>query len=138
MLVDAKDDADAFVDGLVEIVRAEPHAVLLPGADAALLAISERRERLEPYVRLGMPDPEAVSAATDKIRLVDAANAAGLPSPETAVCHTHEDGVRAARELGLPLVLKPRCTAFERDGAIRQRGSMWIGDERALEASIDE
>jgi len=137
VLVDAKQDADAFVDGLVEIVKREPHSVLLPGADASLLAISQRRERLEPYVRLGMPSREAVEAATDKIRLVDAANAAGLPSPETAVCHSHEEGVRAARELGLPMVLKPRCTAFEQDGAIRQRGSLWIGDERTLEASID-
>src|SRR3954469_7218725 len=78
VLVDAKKDADAFVDGLVEIVRSEPHAVLLPAADASLIAISERRERLEPYVRLGMPSPEAVNAATDKIRLVDAADASGL------------------------------------------------------------
>src|SRR5919202_5741915 len=88
VLVDAKKDAEAFVDGLVEIVRREPHAVLLPGADAALLAISERRDRLEPYVRLGMPGKEAVSAATDKIKLVDAADASGLPSPKTTVCHT--------------------------------------------------
>src|SRR4051794_41421195 len=48
VLVDAKEDADAFVDGLAEIVKREPHSVLLPGADAALLAISERRDRLEP------------------------------------------------------------------------------------------
>jgi len=138
VLLDAKQDADAFVDGLVEIVRREPHAVLLPGADAALLAISERRERLEPHVRLGMPSAQSVKAATDKVRLVDAANASGLPSPETAVCHSHEEGLRAARELGLPLVIKPRCTSFEKDGAIRQRASLWVGDAAALEASIGE
>jgi predicted ATP-grasp superfamily ATP-dependent carboligase len=136
--VDAKEDADAFVDGLVDIVARDPHAVLLPGADASLLAISERRERLEPHVRLGMPSAQAVAAATDKVRLVDAANAAGLPSPETAVCQTYEDGLRAAGELGLPLVIKPRCTAFEQDGAIHQRGSLWIGDSAALEASIGD
>jgi predicted ATP-grasp superfamily ATP-dependent carboligase len=138
VLVDAKEDADAFVDGLVEIVRRQKHAVLLPGADAALLAISERRDRLEPYVRLGMPSPEAVAAATDKIRLVDAADASGLRSPETAVCHSRADGVRAAREIGMPVVLKPRCTAFERDGAIHQRPSIYIESEERLEACVDE
>jgi predicted ATP-grasp superfamily ATP-dependent carboligase len=137
VLVDAKQDAEAFVDGLVEIVKRVPHSVLLPGADAALLAISERRERLEPYVRLGMPGADVVQAATDKIKLVDAAEAAGLPSPETAVCHTHAEGLEAARRIGLPVVLKPRCTAFEQDGVIKQRGSVYIADEGALEEAVD-
>ena len=137
VLVDPKHDADAFVDGLAAIVAREPHAVLLPGADAALLTISERRARLEPHVLLGMPAPEAVAAATDKIALVDAADAAGLPSPETAVCHSHADGVEAARALGLPVVVKPRRTAFEQDGAVHQRGSVLIADPAELERSID-
>src|SRR3954453_17975844 len=59
VLVDAKKDAAAFVDGLVEIVRREPHAVLLPAADASLIAISERRERLEPYLGPGVARPGA-------------------------------------------------------------------------------
>jgi predicted ATP-grasp superfamily ATP-dependent carboligase len=133
VLPDPKRDADAFVDGLAEIVRQEPHAVLLPGADAALLAISERRERLEPYVRLGMPGRAAVTASTDKIALVDAARAAGLDSPETIVCHTREDGLAAAHRLGLPVVIKPRCTAFEFHGAVQQRPSMYVEEQDQLE-----
>jgi predicted ATP-grasp superfamily ATP-dependent carboligase len=138
VLADPKEDADAFVDGLVEIVRKEQHAVLLPGADAALLAISERRERLEPYVRLGMPGRQAVADSTDKIKLVDAAQAAGIPSPHGIVCQTPEDGLAAAEELGLPVVIKPRCTAFEFEGAVHQRPSLYVDNRHDLAELVHE
>jgi len=138
VLPDPKQDADAFVDGLVEIAQREHHDVLLPATDAAVLAVSQRRERLEPYVRTGLPPHEVVAAATDKIALVDAARDAGLPSPGTIVCETHEDGLRAARELGLPVVVKPRRTAFELDGAVRQRGSTYVDDPAQLDGLVDQ
>lgn len=137
-LVDAKTDPDAFVAGLAAIVRATPHEVLLPGHDASLLTVSRRREQLEPYVRLGLPPHAAVEAATDKIALDAAARAAGLGVPDTVVCHSHEDGIRAARDLGLPLVIKPRRTAFEDGGVVRQRGSTFLADEAQLEAAVED
>jgi predicted ATP-grasp superfamily ATP-dependent carboligase len=138
VLPDAKADADGFVDGLAGIVRQTPYAVLLPATDAALLAVSSRRDRLEPHVRLGLPSHEAVQAATDKIALDAAARAAGLETPDTIVCHSRSDGAAAARRLGLPLVIKPRRTAFEDGGAVRQRGSAMIADEAALERALDD
>ncbi|MFL5883711.1 MAG: hypothetical protein ACJ77M_01455, partial [Thermoleophilaceae bacterium] len=138
VLPDPKRDADAFVDGLVEIAQREPHAVLLPATDAAVLAASQRRERLEPHVRMGLPPHSVVEAATDKIALVEAGRDAGLPSPETVVCETHGDGLRAARELGLPVVVKPRRTAFEQDGAVRQRGSTYVDEAGQLDNLVDE
>jgi predicted ATP-grasp superfamily ATP-dependent carboligase len=128
VLVDAKADPDAFVDGLAAIAARTPYAVLLPATDAALLAVSGRRDRLA-GMALGLPPHEAVEAATDKVELDRAAREAGLASPDTAVCRTPEDGLRAARELGLPLVVKPRRTAFEVDGAFQQRGGAFLATE---------
>jgi predicted ATP-grasp superfamily ATP-dependent carboligase len=137
VLVDAKADPDAFVSGLAEIAARKPYAMLLPATDAALLAVSKRRDRLG-AVQLGLPSHEAVEAATDKVELDRAAREADLPSPATVVCHTHEDGVRAARELGLPLVIKPRRTAFEDGGVVRQRGGSFVADEAALETAVEQ
>ncbi len=135
VLVDAKADPDAFVAGLAAI--GGPYAMLLPATDAALLAVSRRRDRLGD-LELGLPPHEAVEAATDKVELDRASREAGLPSPDTAVCHDHDDGVRAARELGLPLVIKPRRTAFEDGGVIRQRGGSFVADESALADAVEQ
>jgi predicted ATP-grasp superfamily ATP-dependent carboligase len=137
VLVDPKKDADAFVEGLVGIVSREPHAVLLPATDAALLAVSARRERLEPLVRLGLPPHGVVDASTDKIRLDEAARVAGVDAPDTAVCETRADGERAAARIGYPLVIKPRRTAFEAEGGVRQRGSALIASPADLGAQLE-
>lgn len=137
VLVDPKQDADAFVEGLAEIVSGEPHAVLLPATDAALLAVSSRRERLEPLVRLGLPPHSAVDASTDKIRLSEAARAAGVDAPETVVCETPADGERAAARIGYPVVIKPRRTAFEAAGRVRQRGSALVTSPADFAAKVD-
>jgi predicted ATP-grasp superfamily ATP-dependent carboligase len=136
--IDPKADPDAFVDALVNIVSRTPHRALLPANDAALLAVSPRRERLEPHVELGLPPHEAVEAATDKIALHEAAAAAGLDAPETAICATPEEGYEAVRRLGLPIVIKPRRSVFEDGGTIRQRGSRLLAHADDLEPALTE
>jgi predicted ATP-grasp superfamily ATP-dependent carboligase len=138
VLVDAKEDPDAFVDGLCAIAGKGDHAVLLPATDAAMLAVSPRRERLEPAMRVGLPPHEAVEAATDKIALHEAAEKAGLSAPETLICHDQQDGRRAADELGLPVVIKPRRSVFEDRGVVRQRGSRFVGTGAELEQAVEE
>jgi predicted ATP-grasp superfamily ATP-dependent carboligase len=138
VLVDPKVDADGFVDGLVEIVREIPHDAVLPATDAALLAVSARRERLEQYVELKLPPHDVVLAATDKIALHEAAGVAGLAAPETVVCESREAGWKAAQRLGLPVIVKPRRTASEVGRGIRQRESVFVDDQSALEAVVGE
>jgi predicted ATP-grasp superfamily ATP-dependent carboligase len=138
VIVDPKVDADGFVASLVRIVHAIPHRVLMPATDAALLAVSARRDSLEEYVGLHLPPHDVVLAATDKIALQEAAGVAGLAVPDTVICHSREDGVGAARRLGLPLIAKPRRTATEAGRDIRQRESVFIADESALHALVDD
>ncbi len=138
VLVDPKVDTDGFVDGLVGILRVIPHKVLLPATDAALLAVSARRERLEEYVDLRLPPHEVVLAATDKIALHGAAGVAGLAVPDTVVCQSREDGRQAARRLGLPLIVKPRRTASELGRGIRQQQSVFVTEESQLDGIVAE
>src|SRR6266576_6332171 len=57
---DPKDDPAEFVEELRRIVIGADYDVLIAGTDVSLLAISRGRERLEPFVKLGLPAPEIV------------------------------------------------------------------------------
>jgi predicted ATP-grasp superfamily ATP-dependent carboligase len=129
-------DPEAFVEGLAGLVAGDAYALLLPGTDASLLAVSAGRERLEPHVRLGLPADEVVRRCFDKWEVGERARAAGLGPPETELCSTAEEALTAARRLGFPVVLKPRHSALLVDGAIRRRGSRPVEDEDELAAEL--
>jgi predicted ATP-grasp superfamily ATP-dependent carboligase len=134
VLVDPRQDADGFVDGLADLARRyDERPLLLPGTDAALMAVSTRRDRLEPYAELGLPPHEVVDACTDKIRLQEAAGPAGVPAPDAVVCASPSEAPAAGEELGYPVVVKARRTFFELGGRIEQRGSALAEGQGELE-----
>ncbi len=57
-----------------------------------------------PYTGSGV---KASALAMDKVRSKHLFEAAAIPTPEYAVIHDRSDAVRAADELGFPLVMKP-------------------------------
>jgi predicted ATP-grasp superfamily ATP-dependent carboligase len=126
-------DVAGFVHGLAAILDRDRYAVLLPGGDAALRAISRHRSMFEPKVLLGMPSHEAVERSVDKIELIGAAAAAGIACPPTTVCSGLTQAAAAAGQLGFPVVVKPRQTVFELDGGTRQLSSklVWDGEQLA-------
>jgi predicted ATP-grasp superfamily ATP-dependent carboligase len=99
-------EEDAFVFRLREFAAELPAAAVLPGTEAALLAISDRRDWFPDDVVLGMSSVEAVARATDKTLLSSLAGPAGLSSPETVVASAEE--VESTTDaVGLPVVVKP-------------------------------
>ena len=96
---DPTGDPDAFADA----VAAVPARVVLPGTDAALVALAERRDRFGATVALGVPDAETVRRATAKDALVELADAAGLATPPTTIVRRGAP----AGELPLPAAVKP-------------------------------
>jgi predicted ATP-grasp superfamily ATP-dependent carboligase len=108
---------------LTEIVAEHEYAILLPGSEASLVAISEHRDSLEPHVRVGLPAPDVVQHALDKAVLLEAAAAAGLTAPATIVSKDAEGAPGDASTLGFPVILKP-VTSFVREGdALRHRSA---------------
>lgn len=138
MLADPRTEAKAFVAGLERIVAPRDHAILIPGSDAALLAISEHRARLEPYVRLGLPPHEAVTACVDKVKLAGAAVRAGLGSPRSRLCTGPDDACAVARRFGYPVVVKPVRSVFGGNGSVRQQGGRRAHDEASLRTLLPE
>jgi predicted ATP-grasp superfamily ATP-dependent carboligase len=128
----AQADPEGFVGAVTQRVGTGGYSVLLPGAEASLLALSERRAAVEEFVRLGLPPHEAVRRSTDKILLLAEGAAAGLPPPETVVCDNAEEARAAANQTGYPAVLKPARSFFCSDGTMTQRTAVLVNDEDAL------
>jgi predicted ATP-grasp superfamily ATP-dependent carboligase len=135
---DPRSDPDLFISELSEIVRGTRYRLLVTGSDASLLAISRHRERLEPFVELGLPPADVVERCVSKPALARAAASAGLGSPETEICADGDEARAAAHRFGYPVVLKPQSTIVGRNGDMRQRASSLIRDEASLGAQLPE
>jgi predicted ATP-grasp superfamily ATP-dependent carboligase len=129
---DPHEGVDAYVAGLERIVRDRPHDVLLAGTDETLFAVSSRRERLEKYVSLGLPEPEVVARALSKERLAEAAREAELPTPDGVVCDGYEQALDAARSFGFPVLVKGVDTITEREGRLVRFPTLLAVDESQL------
>lgn len=127
-----------FIAELVEIVDEGDFAVVMPGADVSVLALSRHREAFEGRIDLGLPPSDAVEACVSKVNLDEASSDAGLAPPKTLVCETAEDAFTAASELGFPVLLKPRSNVFEQNGALTDPASFLARDAAALEERLPD
>jgi FAD-dependent urate hydroxylase len=127
----------AFVAALEPAVAGGAVRVLIPGGDASLLAISEGRARLEPHVRLGLPDQARVRRSLDKADLATIAARHELGPPSTALCADAAQALEAARELGYPVLVKPISSISERVVPRQRVSSCWVEDEAELRLAID-
>jgi predicted ATP-grasp superfamily ATP-dependent carboligase len=112
--------------------------LLLPGSDAALLAISEDRDRLSQLVTIGLPEQEAVLRCLSKIATFEGSEATELAAPRTKVCRTADEVREAVTEIGFPLLVKPRMSARPRGIGLRQRSSRRVSGESELAATIED
>ena len=128
-------DESGFV-ATIERAVGRRNAALVAGSDASLLSLSRARERLARYTLPAFPDVGVVEKVLDKLTLASAAAGVGLDSPPMIACHGVTDTLRAARELGFPVIVKPMRSVIESGGARRQLGAVSIADEAAIEAAV--
>ncbi len=97
----------AYTARLMEIVRLERPAMIIPGHDAELPLLAELKNKLHDDYGVIIPigTAQAVLACCDKFR--SAQVFAGLAFARSAA--TLEDARQLAREAGFPLIVKPRC-----------------------------
>jgi len=133
---DPRGDSREFARAVAEIAEKGRFATVMPGSDAAVIAISAHRDLFPEAVDLGLPTQEVVDACVSKVSLMSRAGDAGLAVPETVVCADRDEALAAAARLGYPVLLKPRRSAFTEDGSIRQRPSLLAADEGALAAGL--
>ncbi|HET9162300.1 MAG TPA: hypothetical protein VFN89_02490 [Solirubrobacterales bacterium] len=129
---DPRDDSRAFAAAVAETAAGHGFDTVMPGSDAAVLALSTHRDLFPPQVALGLPSPEVVDVCLSKACLAEHASAVGLAAPGTVACENRAQALAAAAELGFPVLVKHRGTAVRGDGGIRQRGSVIALDEEGL------
>jgi biotin carboxylase len=123
------------VDGVIadlDRLGIEPVAVATMGSDLAVLPTAQLAARLQ---LPGLPVPTAETVA-DKRRMRAAFDAAGVSSPGGREVTDPEDALTTARELGLPVVLKPVDGSGQRGvSEVRAEGDVGAAFARALAAS---
>jgi predicted ATP-grasp superfamily ATP-dependent carboligase len=130
---DPLSDPAGFVAELQRVLAGGSFDVLMPGSDISLLDVSRHRDRLEPYARIGLPPHERVQRALDKAQLAAAGARAGLDPPPTAVCTGPAQALKAADEMGFPVLVKPVSSVIEGGPVRRRSGSRLVSGERQLQ-----
>ncbi len=138
IIADPRDALEPFIEQLSELVRRQPHHVLIPVRDETLYAISTRREQFEPYVEIGLPGHEQLKRALSKACLASEAAKAGLAGPESRICDDTEEALAAARAFGLPVLVKGIDTIAEVAGALTRFPTRLVDTEQALRDAQQE
>jgi predicted ATP-grasp superfamily ATP-dependent carboligase len=129
-------DTAGFARALAEITSGGEYDVLLPGSDAALLAISEHRDGIGGLT--GLPDHATVLRSLDRGSLADAARKAGQDSPPSVLCETPEDAAAAASRAGYPVMVKTPMAVSPNSAGLLQRSSRLARDDADLQAILDD
>jgi predicted ATP-grasp superfamily ATP-dependent carboligase len=135
-LPDPRERPGLFAEQAGEMAETGGFATVLPGSDASVLALSNHREAFGAGVRLGLPSRDAVDRCVNKVTMLDDAAEAGLAAPQSVACASPEEASSTAAGLGYPVLLKPRQTVFDDEGALKQRQTFIAEDEASLLAAL--
>lgn len=91
-------------------------AVLFPCSDLSVLLISRRRDQLDRWYHVVLPEPQVVEMLMDKVGFYTYAREAGLPIPRTFIVTSMAEVEQAADKLTFPCIMKPpmRTPAWEK------------------------
>lgn len=100
-------EAEAFVESVLEFVRAEAIDLVIPITDWTLGPLSVHRERFAAVSRVAMPSQEALEFASDKYRTIKLAESIGIGVPKTLLVDSSSD-LSLLQRSPFPVVVKDR------------------------------
>jgi predicted ATP-grasp superfamily ATP-dependent carboligase len=101
-------DADRFVDWLGALGAREPDIVLYPTSDDATYLYALHAKQLSQFFLMYQPGLETTLHVLDKKRLYATAQKVGMEIPETWFPETETDVAKIARDVRMPVLVKPR------------------------------
>ena len=135
-LAGAQNDPVGYVERLSRVLRRGQYDLVIPGSELSLVPISERRDLIEPYARLGLPPHRVVLGALDKPLLTRRAATVGLVAPRSVDCSSDEEALAAAHGLEFPLLVKPAHSVTRTPGRAQQQRVQLVEDVSDLKAAI--
>jgi predicted ATP-grasp superfamily ATP-dependent carboligase len=97
-----------FFDCLADFLRQRPDiGIVVPVEEAYVLGLAHNRDKLPADRIYGTPADAVVTTSLDKVRMLDVAGKAGIPSARAEVAETLEEIRAAAERIGYPLVVRP-------------------------------
>jgi len=107
ILVPKSDDADAAIMEVLSGLGGEPPPVLIPTSDHLTYFVSKHRAELEQRFICCIPPDAAIRIVLDKAKDTKLLQNTGIPLPRT-VQDLPSSPTDLVRDLGLPLIIKPR------------------------------
>jgi predicted ATP-grasp superfamily ATP-dependent carboligase len=101
------EEADAFVESVLEFVRCHAIELTVPIADWTLGPLSTQRGRFSDVCRLALPPHNSLEAASDKYHTVQLAQSLGIEVPRTWLIESLPD-LAVPQKLSFPVVVKDR------------------------------
>jgi predicted ATP-grasp superfamily ATP-dependent carboligase len=133
------DDPDVFAASVLEFVRRQPTAVVIPGSDGSIAALRPWRERLEAAgTRLALASDGALAVANDKDRTLELGVKLGIDIPRTALIERLEDTGSVLAEVGYPAVIKPTQSWVRRCGVERRLQARDVINESEALIAVSE
>jgi predicted ATP-grasp superfamily ATP-dependent carboligase len=123
---------EAAIDGLLDAAERRQVDLIVPVTDEVLLPLSAARERFAGICALALPEPDALTTVTDKRETLALGRRLGVPTPRTAVAHSVDEALRAAVELGWPVVVKPVASCVHRNGGVEVLHVAYADGKRRL------
>jgi len=109
------EDADAFLESILEFVRGHAIDLVIPITDWTLGPLSAQRERFSGICRLALPPHNSLEIASDKYRTIQLAESLGIKVPGTWLIESSSD-LAVLEEISFPAVVKDRFSVRWLDG----------------------
>ncbi len=127
----------AFIDEISAIVRRLGIDTVIPVTDLTTMLLTSQRNLLQ-SAKLTCADARSYEVLSDKVSLLELAAKMGVPAPDTRIARTAGEIVRAARDFGFPLVLKPARSRYLKAGKVISTSVRTLGAPDQLSATIKE
>ena len=114
-------DPEAFLESVLDIVRAHHIRLVIPVSDTAVLTIDRNRQLFPAGTRLAIPGSDAIAKVIDKRRNIEIARSLGIPCPRQFEAADISEVSKMIEELKLPVVLKNPAYGTDLGKAFRFR-----------------
>lgn len=105
---------DSFLQALMREIRSNKYDLVLPFIDASTKIIVEAQADICRYAPLLVPSEKAFNIAFNKAHTIQMAQQLIIPCPQTCYPKSLNDAVEGARNIGYPVVIKPRQSSGSR------------------------